>query len=105
LKNGKNRPAQPPAPLKENPETMDLITLLGICAGTLTTVSFVPQVLKTWQMKSAKDVSLVMFIVFSLGITLWIVYGFKTNSLPVIVANSVTLVLAILIIIMKLKFK
>jgi MtN3 and saliva related transmembrane protein len=84
---------------------MDFITLLGFSAGTLCTISFLPQVMKIWKTKSARDVSLVMFVIFSLGITLWMIYGFLTASLPIIIANLITLLLSFLIIGFKLKYK
>ena len=54
---------------------MDLITIIGLVAGCLTTISFLPQAIKTWRSKSAKDISLAMFLCFCLGVILWIVYG------------------------------
>jgi MtN3 and saliva related transmembrane protein len=84
---------------------METNELIGMAAATLTTVSFVPQVLKTWKSRSAKDVSLGMFLLFSLGVALWLIYGFGISSLPVILANAVTLVLALSILIMKIIFK
>jgi MtN3 and saliva related transmembrane protein len=83
----------------------ELIDLLGWIAGTLTTIAFFPQLLKTWATKSAKDVSLAMMITFSIGVFLWIVYGVSIQALPVIVTNVVTLTLAILILILKIKYK
>lgn len=84
---------------------MDSITILGLIGGTLTTSSFFPQVVKTWRSRSAKDVSSFMFILLSIGICFWIAYGFKIGSAPVIVANSISLVLTILMLAMKLVFK
>ncbi len=83
----------------------ELIDLLGWIAGTLTTIAFFPQLLKTWATKSAKDVSLAMMITFSIGVFLWIVYGVSIQALPVIVTNVVTLTLAIPILILKIKYK
>lgn len=84
---------------------MDFTDWVGMAAGALTTVSLVPQVLKTWRSRSAKDISLGMFSLFSLGVILWLVYGAMIGSLPVIVANAVTLVLSLLILAMKLLYK
>jgi MtN3 and saliva related transmembrane protein len=84
---------------------MEINELIGMAAGTLTTVSFVPQVLKTWKSRSAKDISLGMFLLFSLGVALWLIYGFGIASMPVIVANAITLVLALGIILMKVILK
>lgn len=79
--------------------------VLGTLAGTLTTVSFVPQVLKIWKSKSAKDISFGMFLLFSAGILLWLVYGILIGAQPIIIANSVTLVLALAIVVMKIRYK
>jgi MtN3 and saliva related transmembrane protein len=84
---------------------MNEIDLLGLFAGTLTTVAFVPQVIKTWQSKSANDVSLGMFLLFSLGLILWLLYGIAIHSTPVIVANAVTLVLTGIILVLKICYK
>ena len=84
---------------------MDFITLLGLLAGTLTTISFVPQLLKTWRTKSAKDMSLPMLISFCAGVFLWLVYGILLPSTPVIVANFITLILALMILGLKLRYE
>lgn len=84
---------------------MDSITLLGLIGGTFTTASFFPQVAKTWKTRSAKDVSSYMFLLLSVGIGFWIAYGFMIGSVPVIVANSVSLVLTAAMLAMKLVFK
>ena len=80
------------------------IEVLGIVAGTLTTISFLPQLVKIVKNKSAKDVSLLMFLVFTLGILLWLVYGILTLTLAIIIANSITIVLALSILILKVKY-
>jgi MtN3 and saliva related transmembrane protein len=84
---------------------LQAIDLLGLAAGTLTTCAFIPQVLRIWRTRSARDISLVMFLLFSLGVLLWIIYGVAIASTPVIVANGVTLVLALAILLMKLYFR
>ena len=78
--------------------------ILGIMAGTLTTISFVPQVIKIYRTKDAKDLSIVTFCIFSCGVLLWLVYGIATQEWPIILANGVTLVLIFLIIAMKIKY-
>jgi MtN3 and saliva related transmembrane protein len=83
---------------------LQTIDLLGLAAGTLTTCSFVPQVVRIWRTRSARDISLVMFLLLSLGVLLWVVYGVAIQSVPVIVANGVTLLLALAILGMKLYF-
>jgi MtN3 and saliva related transmembrane protein len=77
---------------------------MGYLAGFLTTISFLPQVVKIWKSRSASDLSLVMFSVFALGVVFWLVYGFLIKETPIIFWNSVTLVLVLTILIMKLKF-
>ncbi|MEI2580973.1 SemiSWEET transporter [Scytonema sp. PRP1] len=84
---------------------MDSITILGLVAATLTTFSFLPQMLKTWQTKSAKDVSFVMLIFFNTGILLWLIYGISLNALPIILANGVTLVFNLIILWLKIKYR
>jgi MtN3 and saliva related transmembrane protein len=84
-------------------DAMNFINILGLVAGTLTTIAFVPQLLKTWQSRSASDVSLEMLIIFSTGVSLWIIYGSLIQSLPVVLANLVTLVLALMILLLKLR--
>jgi len=78
--------------------------LIGYCAAVLTTIAFLPQVIKVWQSRSAKDISLPMYSLFTLGTALWLAYGLASHSLPVTVANAVTLVLAIGVLVAKLRF-
>jgi MtN3 and saliva related transmembrane protein len=84
---------------------MNSVSLLGLFAGSLTTIAFLPQVIKTWKSRSAKDLSLGMFSIFTLGVALWLAYGIIINDLPVIMANVVTLVLASTLLFFKLKWK
>lgn len=83
---------------------MDSVHWLGYAAGTLTTVAFVPQVVRTWRSRSADDLSLTMLCVFAVGIVLWVVYGVALDSWPVIAANAVTLVLALMLLAMRWRF-
>jgi MtN3 and saliva related transmembrane protein len=83
---------------------MTLITLLGLLAGTLTTISFVPQLLKTWRTKSAKDMSLPMLVSSCAGVFLWLVYGILLQATPIILANLITLILALIILGLKLRY-
>lgn len=77
---------------------------IGLMAGVLTTLSFLPQVRQTWRTKSTKDISLPMFLAFCSGVLLWLIYGIMIHSLPVMLANGVTLVLSGAILMMKLKW-
>jgi MtN3 and saliva related transmembrane protein len=83
---------------------MDTITLIGTIAGFCTTVSFLPQVIKIYRTKSVHDLSLFMFIIFAVGVASWLVYGFLTDSVPIIVANCVTFIFCGFILFMKIKY-
>ena len=78
--------------------------IFGFTAAILSTIAFIPQVIKTWQTKSAGDVSFVLLITFSTGCLSWIIYGILVNSKPVTVANAITLILNITILTMKATF-
>jgi len=82
-----------------------IFEMVGMAAGTLTTISFLPQVIKTYKSRSAKDLSLGMFLLFTLGVFLWTVYGVVINKPAVYVANGVTLVLAASLLYAKFRFK
>lgn len=84
---------------------MDFITVLGLVAATLTTFSFLPQLLKIWQSKSAKDVSFVMLIFFNTGVLLWLIYGLYLEAWPIILANGITLFFNVIILMLKIKYK
>ena len=83
----------------------NIITIIGLLAGTLTTLAFVPQVLQTWKSKSTKDVSLNTFLMFCTGIFLWLIYGLFKQDVAIIMANSITFILASIILGLKLKYK
>jgi MtN3 and saliva related transmembrane protein len=84
---------------------VELIDLLGLAAGSLTTISFVPQVLKIWRSKSGNDVSYGMFLLFSVGVLLWLAYGLMLGAIPIIVANAVTLILALIVVALKYRYR
>ncbi|MDR3391787.1 MAG: SemiSWEET transporter [Sulfuriferula sp.] len=77
---------------------------IGLAAGSLTTISFVPQVVQIWRTKHADDISTSMFVIFMIGVALWLLYGIYLHALPVIIANSVTLLLAATVLILKFHF-
>lgn len=77
---------------------------LGFLAATLTTISFVPQAWLVWRRRSAAGISAGMYCIFTTGIALWLLYGIRIGSFPVIVANAITLVLAASILVMKWMF-
>ncbi|AXJ02246.1 MtN3 and saliva related transmembrane protein [Cyclonatronum proteinivorum] len=80
------------------------VTVIGLLAASCTTISFLPQVLKTWKSKSAKDLSWGMFSIFATGVFLWLVYGLMISDLPIILANAVTLLLVLTILYFKFTF-
>ncbi|MCK2165896.1 MULTISPECIES: SemiSWEET transporter [Thalassospira] len=82
---------------------MSFETVLGLLAGSLTTIAFLPQVIRTWRTRSTADISLVMFLILCTGIALWLVYGLVRGDWPVIIANGFTLVLASTILFFKLR--
>lgn len=79
--------------------------IVGMIAGTLTTIAFLPQVIKIYKTKMVKDLSIVTFCMYFLGVFLWVVYGFILKELPIIIANTASLVLIITIIVMKIKYR
>ena len=79
--------------------------MIGYIAGTLTTISFVPQVIRAWRLKETRDLSLAMLLLFALGVCLWAVYGFWIDSLPVIAANLISLVLILTLLGLKLRYR
>lgn len=83
----------------------NLVDVVGTAAAIFTTISFIPQVIQVVKTKSTKDISLLMFSLFTLGVTFWLIYGLLTNSLPVILANATVLCLSLTIIAYKLKYK
>ena len=86
------------------PDFMEYSTIIGLTAATLTTICFVPQVIKTWRAKETKDMSLVMYLMLSIGILLWLIYGILIRDLPIIAANTVSLLFAATILYFKIKY-
>jgi MtN3 and saliva related transmembrane protein len=79
------------------------VTTIGLAAAFCTTIAFLPQVIRTWRTRSTADLSLGMFLVFTPGIFLWLVYGLYVHDVPLIAANSVTFVLSGTILFFKLR--
>jgi MtN3 and saliva related transmembrane protein len=77
---------------------------VGYAAAVLTTLSFVPQVWHTWRTRDVGGISLGMYTVFAAGVFLWLVYGLMLDAWPIVVANAITLALAVAILAMKLKW-
>ena len=77
---------------------------IGSIAACCTTISFLPQLVRVWRRKSARDISLTMFLLFSFGVACWLAYGIGVRSKPIIAANAITLALAIAILVLKLRY-
>ena len=83
---------------------MNAPDLLGYAAATLTTCSFVPQAWLTFRTRDTRGISLGMYSAFTLGVALWLAYGLAMGAWPVVLANAVTLLLALSILLMKLRY-
>jgi len=84
---------------------MNLVTIIGLLAAFGTTVSFLPQAVKTIQTKDTSGISLPMYILFTAGTLLWLIYGLMSGSLPVTIANAITLIFAAIILVYKIRYK
>jgi len=82
---------------------MDIGSTVGLLAGTLTTASFVPQVIRTIVTRDTRAISLGMYALFTLGVFLWLVYGLILGEAPIVLANGITFVLAGIVLSMKLR--
>ena len=80
------------------------VEIFGYIAAILTTAAFLPQLIKTLKTKKADDVSLITLIMFIVGVLCWIIYGYKISSIPILLANLITLLLNLLILISKIYF-
>ena len=86
------------------PLTPAAIEWIGAIAAMLTTVSFLPQVWLTLRTRDVSGISLGMYSAFTLGVALWLLYGIGLGAWPIVVANAITLALAVAILVMKLRF-
>ena len=80
------------------------VEFFGYFAAILTTLAFLPQLIKTLKTKKAEDVSLITLIMFLTGVLSWIIYGYKISSTPILAANIITFILNLLILIFKINF-
>lgn len=79
-------------------------TLVGLIAGLLTSIAALPQVVKTWRSRHARDLSIWQPLLLSLGVALWLIYGMLIGDTPLILANITPLICNLLLTVMKLKF-
>jgi MtN3 and saliva related transmembrane protein len=84
---------------------MNIVTIIGLLAACGTTVSFLPQAIETIQTKNTSGISLSMYALFTAGTLLWLIYGILSPSLPVTIANAITLIFASIILIYKIRYK
>lgn len=84
---------------------MSGVDILGYSAGAITSLTFLPQVIKTWKERSAKDISLMMFLIAALNEIMWVVYGILLNNWIIILTNAVILVMSLTMIYFKIKYK
>jgi MtN3 and saliva related transmembrane protein len=84
---------------------MNLTDIIGYVAACFTTFSFIPQAWKTFQTKDVSGISLGMYSIFTVGVSLWLVYGIMLSAWPIVIANIITVVLAFSILVMKLRYR
>jgi MtN3 and saliva related transmembrane protein len=81
-----------------------MIQAIGFAAAMLTSLAFFPQVVKTWRLKEARDLSMLTLVCQTLGVALWVVYGVSIASVPVIASNTLTMILMLILIGFKLSY-
>ena len=80
-----------------------MIQLVGFLAGALTTIAFIPQVMRTWRTRSTDDLSLAMLVVFNIGVSLWLAYGIALGEPPMMLWNAATLPMSLSLLVLKLR--
>jgi len=84
---------------------MTFIQILGLAAGTITSITFLPQVIQIWKTKSVKDLSLFMLILLITGVLLWLAYGLLVMDAAIIYTNSMVLAMSLILLYFKLKYR
>jgi MtN3 and saliva related transmembrane protein len=84
---------------------MDTVTIIGLIAAAFTTIALFPQLIKVWKTKSTKDISTGMFTLYCGGVFLWFIYGVYLTNLPIMIANSLAFVQALVILMFKARYK
>jgi MtN3 and saliva related transmembrane protein len=84
---------------------MTALDILGMTAGCISAITFLPQVIKTWQTKSAADISLLMFTFATISVIMWLVYGIILRNIPIIFTNSMVLIFSLIMLYFKFRFK
>jgi MtN3 and saliva related transmembrane protein len=83
---------------------MTAIQILGLAAGTITSITFLPQVIQIWKTKSAKDLSVQMLLLLILGVSMWLTYGILVKDTAIIYTNSMVLAMSLIMLYFKFKF-
>lgn len=83
---------------------MASVDFLGVIAAVLVNISFIPQFIKSWKTKKTGDISLVMYIVYTAGILLWLIYGLIIKNIPIILSNGVGLILILSVLYLKIRY-
>jgi MtN3 and saliva related transmembrane protein len=84
---------------------MTALDLLGMTAGCISSITFLPQVIKTWRTKSADDISLLMFTFATISVIIWLVYGIILKNVPIIFTNSMVLFFSLIMLYFKYRFR
>lgn len=85
-------------------DRMDQVIIIGYLAAFCTTSAFIPQVIHTLKTRSTEDISLYMYLIFIIGVFSWFLYGIFIDALPIMLANGITFVLAVIVLIAKFRF-
>ena len=84
---------------------MKLVEILGLAAGTITSITFLPQVIRIWKTKSVKDISFLMMLLLILGTSLWLTYGLLFKDTAIIYTNVMVLIMSLIMFYFKVKYK
>ncbi|MGZ5286891.1 MAG: SemiSWEET family sugar transporter [Flavisolibacter sp.] len=84
---------------------MTTLQILGMTAGSISAITFLPQVIKTWKTKSANDISLLMFTFATISVIMWLIYGIILEDIPIIYTNSLVLVCSLIMLYFKYRFR
>ena len=90
--------------LQQYKKTYMNIEILGLAAGTISSITFLPQVIRIWQTQSAKDLSASMLFLLILGVSMWLAYGIIIKNTPVIYTNSMVLLMSFIMLFFKFKY-
>lgn len=84
---------------------MSFLEILGLSAGTITSITFLPQIIHIWKTKSAKDLSLNMLALLIIGVSMWLTYGIFVRDIAIIYTNSMVLIMSLILVYFKFRFK